>query len=484
MFGEVVRTTDGNADGAFRMTLSLPLVGWVSRLFEFMIVLLASNVVTMFPGFEIPPHYAADYGRLTLLAALMYLVIAEALGVNDLEFQFSLGKSWQRVLLAWIATALLMTTLGFFLKVSEEYSRAWVSAFLLSGGAGLVATRVLFTLLTRQMKRQGIFNQRAAIYGAGAQAARLKDYVLNHDKLTLDLVGIYEDRLRSEGGEGLEISGGIDRLVSDIRAGKVDQVLLALPWSAEQRLREIVERLAITPVRIRLAPDVASYMFSGRPVVLLGELPVLTLFERPISGFDQALKWAEDRVIGILLLVMVAPLMVFVAIAIKLDSRGPVFFRQYREGFNNQAIKVWKFRSMYTDTCEADGIVQAKRSDPRVTRVGAFIRRTSLDELPQLFNVLGGSMSLVGPRPHAPSTRAGGRLFSEIVATYAARHNVKPGMTGWAQVNGLRGETNTEEDLIRRLRHDLQYVEQWSIWFDFYILFRTATTVLVHRTAY
>ena len=484
MFREVAKAMDMDAEPGFRMTLSLPLVGWVNRIFEFMVVLLASSIATVFLDYTIESEIAADYGRLTIISALMYLVAAEALGLNDPDCQFSVGRSWQRVTLAWTGTALFMITLGFFLKVSEEFSRGWVGAFLLVGAGGLMCTRIAFILLIRQLKRQGMFNQRVAIYGSGAQAARLKDYVLAHDKLTLDIVGIYDDHPGQPGGEALDLRGGIDRLVTDIRAGRVDQVLLALPWSAEQELREIVEHLAVTPVRIRLAPDVASYMFSRRPVVLLGELPVLTLFERPISGFDQALKWLEDRLFGTVLLILVAPLMVFIAIAIKLDSPGPVFFRQDREGFNNRAIKVWKFRSMYVDHCEPDAIVQARRMDPRVTRVGAFIRRTSLDELPQLFNVLGGTMSLVGPRPHAPSTRAGGRLFSEIVASYAARHNVKPGMTGWAQVNGLRGETVTEEDLVRRLQHDLQYVEKWSIWFDLYIIARTVATVLAHKTAY
>jgi len=484
VFGEVAKAVDVDAEPGFRITLSLPLVGWVCRVFEFMAVLLASSIATIVLDAPLEADQAADYGRLTLIAALMYLVAAEALGLNDLDCQFSLGKSCKRLLSAWIGTALFMTTLGYFLNVSEDFSRAWVGVFFLASAGGLLATRTGFVVLTRQMKRQGMFSQRAAIYGAGAQGVRLKDYVLGHDKLTLEIVGIYDDQPVQKGSEELDVRGGIDRLVSDIRAGRVDQVLLALPWSAEQELRDIVERLAVTPVRIRLAPDVASYMFSRRPIVLLGELPVLTLFERPISGFDQALKWLEDRLIGSLLLIFAAPLMIFIAIAIKLDSPGPIFFRQYREGFNNRAIRVWKFRSMYVERCQSDAIVQAKREDPRVTRVGSFIRRTSLDELPQLFNVLGGTMSLVGPRPHAPSTRAGGRLFSEIVATYAARHNVKPGMTGWAQVNGLRGETVTEEDLVRRLQYDLQYVEKWSIWFDLLIIVRTVATVLVHKTAY
>jgi exopolysaccharide biosynthesis polyprenyl glycosylphosphotransferase len=219
-------------------------------------------------------------------------------------------------------------------------------------------------------------------------------------------------------------------------------------------------------------------------VVLLGDLPVMTLFERPISGFDQIVKRIEDVVLTLLGMIFVLPLIAIVAVAIKLDSPGPVFFRQDREGFNNQRFKIWKFRSMRVERCETDGITQARKDDDRITRVGRVLRRTSIDELPQLFNVLTGEMSLVGPRPHAPSTKAGDRVFSDVVSHYAARHKVKPGMTGWAQVHGWRGETDTEEKLLKRLEHDLYYIENWSVLLDLYIIMRTVVTLAFQKTAY
>ena len=195
-------------------------------------------------------------------------------------------------------------------------------------------------------------------------------------------------------------------------------------------------------------------------------------------------KRAFDLLGASLALLVLSPLMLAIALAIKLDSSGPVFFRQPREGFNNKSFRVFKFRTMYNNLGEVDNIQQASRKDPRVTRVGAILRRTSLDELPQLFNVLAGDMSLVGPRPHAASTRAGGKLFSEVVTSYAARHKVKPGITGWAQVCGWRGETDTEDKLIKRFEHDLYYIENWSLLFDFYILLRTAAALVVPRNAF
>jgi len=300
-------------------------------------------------------------------------------------------------------------------------------------------------------------------------------------------VGFFDDRRDGRVPvvvDDLPVFGTSDDLVAMIRDGLIDQVIVALPWSASARIQQVVQKFAMTPVRIRLAPDLANFAFARRPLVLLGDLPVITLFERPISGTDAIIKRAEDLLLTGLILLLVSPVMLLVAIAVRLDSPGPVFFRQPREGFNNQRFRVYKFRSMTVEQCETDEIRQATRDDQRITRVGRIIRATSLDELPQLFNVIQGHMSLVGPRPHAPSTRANGRLFHEVVHTYAARHKVKPGITGWAQVCGWRGETDTEEKLVRRLEHDLYYIENWSIPFDIYILVKTVGAVLFPKNAF
>jgi Undecaprenyl-phosphate glucose phosphotransferase len=332
-----------------------------------------------------------------------------------------------------------------------------------------------------------VFNSRVAIFGAAAQGQRLAQYIRGNNKLTISLVGFFDDRRDGRVPvivDDLPVFGTSDDLVAMIRDGLIDQVIVALPWSAELRIQQVVQKLALTPVRIRLAPDLASFAFAHRPLVLLGDVPVITLFERPISGTDAIVKRAEDLVLTLGILFFIWPLMLLVALAVKLDSPGPIFFRQPREGFNNQPFRVFKFRSMTHEKCETDGIRQATRGDQRITRVGRIIRATSLDELPQLFNVLAGDMSLVGPRPHAPSTRAGGRLFNEVVQTYAARHKVKPGITGWAQVCGWRGETDTEDKLVKRLEHDLYYIENWSVPFDIYILLRTVFAVLFPKNAF
>ncbi|MBX9596331.1 MAG: sugar transferase [Roseomonas sp.] len=240
-----------------------------------------------------------------------------------------------------------------------------------------------------------------------------------------------------------------------------------------------MEQLSAFPVEIRLAPDLlADRLPAGRRPAG----PVL-LRARPISGLGAAVKVAEDYAMAILALAIAAVPMLLIAIAIKLDSPGPVFFRQRRTGFNDRPFDVLKFRTMYAEATDHEVLRQVRAGDARITPVGAILRKTSLDELPQIFNILKGDMSFVGPRPHAPGTRAAGRRLDEVVANYAARHQVKPGLTGLAQVRGWRGPTITEEQIIRRVESDLEYIERWSPWLDITIILRTLLAVACMRNA-
>lgn len=470
-----------------RVPLLLDLTVFALRVAELVVLGGTSLLIMSWLGDAIAPSARQNYLGATLFTIIFYAGLAEVMGAHDPDVRFSVRQAWGRLLTAWLSTSMFMLTLSFLLKNSEDFSRGWAVSWFFGGAMALCLVRSIGIGWMRSMKRTGVYNQRVAIFGAGSQGNRLARYIMGNDKLTIDLVGFFDDRTPKRLGSeerALDVRGNIADLVALIRAGNVDQVIVALPWSAESRLQEIVGELAITPVRIRLAPDLASFAFAQRAVVLLGDLPVMTLFERPISGMDHIVKKVEDLLCAGLGVILISPILLIIAIAIKLDSKGPVFFRQEREGFNNKRFRIWKFRSMYHDHSQFDQITQARRADPRVTRVGNFIRRFSLDELPQLFNVLTGEMSMVGPRPHAPSTRAGDRLFGDVVKTYAARHKVKPGITGWAQVSGWRGETDTEEKLLKRLEHDLFYIENWSLMMDFYILLRTVTTLPFHSRAY
>lgn len=427
------------------------------------------------------------YSRASLLGMLVFGVVSELAGSYDSDVRFSLRVGWGRIITAWLAATVAMLALAFFLKVSGDFSRAWATAWFSAEATSLCLIRAAGTVWMRNLKRQGFFNQRVAIFGAGAQGNRLASYILGNNNLTIDLVGFFDERPVSrlpKRSSNIAFAGNLSALISSIRAGDIDQVIVALPLSAEDRLQEIVAQLSMMPVLIRLAPDLASFAFAQRPVVMLGDLPVMTLFERPISGIDRVSKKLEDMILATLVLILVSPVLLVTALAVIIETGRPILFRQDREGYNHRRFPIWKFRSMYVDGTQRSDIDQAKRNDPRVTRVGRVIRATSIDELPQLFNVLRGEMSLVGPRPHAASTRVGSQLFSDAVATYAARHKVKPGLTGWAQVNGWRGETDTELKLIKRLEYDLFYIENWSVAFDLYIIARTAATVLFSREAY
>lgn len=418
------------------------------------------------------------YVQATWLSAVGFGLAAEMLGAYDKAALFSLRLGWQRLSLAWMVCVVGMLLLAFFLKVSATFSRAYVLFAAASIGFALMLVRGGAALAFRRLKRQGLFNQRLAVFGDRAANDGLTAHIAQHPEFMLDLVGRYDLSKRERDTDEYQFK----RLCDAVARGAIDQVIITLPMSQE-RLEQFIRQLAKYPVLIRLAPDLRGLETAPQAVVTLGRLPLLTLFDRPISGADRLLKRIEDLTLSTVMLLVTAPLMAIVALAIKLESSGPVFFRQERDGYNHRPFRIWKFRSMYWEPT-TEGVVQAKRNDFRVTRVGRFIRATSIDELPQLFNVLAGHMSLVGPRPHAPSTKVAGIPFREAADDYSARHRVRPGLTGWAQVNGWRGETDTHEKLLRRVELDLYYIDNWSIGFDLYILARTAGSFLFARNAY
>jgi Undecaprenyl-phosphate glucose phosphotransferase len=273
-------------------------------------------------------------------------------------------------------------------------------------------------------------------------------------------------------------------LIDFVRRDRVDLLIVTLPLTAEHRLLDVLKRLWVLPVDIRLSAYTQKMRFRPRAYSYIGNVPFLDVFDKPLTDWGQLLKTIEDKLIASVALSLLSPLFALVALAIKLDSKGPVFFRQRRYGFNNELIDVYKFRSMYTNMSDANASKLVTRDDPRVTRVGRILRRTSLDELPQLINVVKGELSLVGPRPHATHAKAQDKLYTDVVEGYFARHKVKPGITGWAQINGWRGETDTVEKIHRRVEHDLYYIENWSIFFDLYILLRTPFALFDTENAY
>lgn len=393
-----------------------------------------------------------------------------------------------RVAAVWTVVFLLAFAIGFFAKFEGTYSRVWAATWFASGLLMLFAGRLVLAALVRHWTRQGRLIRRTVIVGGGEAGETLIRSLQAQTDSDLEICGVFDDRADDRSPPrvaGLPKLGNVDHLIEFARRTRIDLLLVSLPITAEERVLQMVRKLWVLPVDIRLAAHISKLRFRPRAYSYIGNVPMLDVFDRPLADWDVVLKWLFDRIVGTLILIGVSPVMALVALAIKLDSRGPVFFKQKRYGFNNELIEVYKFRSMYVEATDATASKLVTKDDPRVTRVGRFIRKTSLDELPQLINVVFmGNLSLVGPRPHATQAKAANRLYDEVVDGYFARHKVKPGITGWAQINGWRGETDTPEKIQRRVEHDLYYIENWSILFDLYILAKTPFALLKSENAY
>ena len=372
------------------------------------------------------------------------------------------------------------------LDMQNEFSRGMTSYFVGIAALLLLVSRLAFSRLLRLMLKREIIGQNVAIYAeSGAIAARVGEIVTLERLPQLRLIGYADERSQAESEvANLPYLGGFSDMLELARKGMLDQVILAVPKISQDRLDYITEALSAASIDLCVLPREAIELTTRYRVSFLGTLPVFAVWQQPIRDVDGVIKEALDYTLATVGLVLLSPIFVLIAIAIKLESKGPVFFRQKRFGFNNNEINVLKFRSMFVAKQDPSGQERTKREDPRVTFVGRIIRRTSLDELPQLLNVLKGEMSLVGPRPHATLMKVGDKLYIEAVKGYDARHRVKPGITGLAQVRGLRGEIATEERARKRVELDTYYIENWSPWLDMQIMLETLIKVVWDDNAY
>ena len=384
-----------------------------------------------------------------------------------------------------VISSLIATALIWQAGLVDRYSRGVTLLFLLSVVLCLSVSRPILHRIITRLARRGKIEQRIAFYGADPDSVVLTRQLLQSLNFPhLRFVGIADDRLRDVDLQDLPMLGDLPQLCELARNGQVDQVLISGAHFSPKRLEQIVEGLSEVCVDVSLIPSQAIELAPNYRVNLLGTVPVLTLWQRPFRDMNQVVKRAEDIVLSAMALVLLSPVLLVTALLVRLSSPGPIMFVQPRVGFNNEAIRVFKFRTMYADMSDIGAKKTTTRDDPRVTPIGRVLRRFSIDELPQLFNVLQGSMSLVGPRPHGTEMMVGDRFYHEAVRGYAGRHRVKPGITGYAQVKGLRGEVRTIERAKRRVELDKYYVDHWSFWFDMWILFATARAVLFDRDAY
>ena len=384
-----------------------------------------------------------------------------------------------------LLSGLVATALVFLSGLVKDYSRGLTILFLLTTVASLAGSKPLFRRLLDRLASRGLIGQRIAFYGADlASIEKIRLILESADLKHLTFVGFADDRPEVREIHTLPFLGGSEELSTLARAGQVDQILISVGKLPRERLHEIMERLSSVCVDISIIPDQAIDLSPDYSVRLLGSLPVLTLWQRPWRDVSGLIKRSEDLIIASVALIIMSPLMLLTAIMIRLTSPGPALFVQPRIGFNNEEIRVLKFRSMYASKADLDGFETTTRDDPRVTPVGRVLRRLSIDELPQLLNVIKGEMSVVGPRPHATQMRVGDVFYQEAVKGYSGRHRVKPGVTGLAQVKGSRGEIRTLERAKRRVELDQQYISQWSVWLDLWILLLTVRAVLIDSDAY
>ncbi len=423
----------------------------------------------------------ADYIALLSLTILLFEVLAQSMGLYGGWRLKPLWAEMGRLSVVWITTLAALLLLAFALKVSAVYSR-----LLLGLWGGITPALMLAWRIGRNrhehLRHQRGENQRSlAFVGGGATARRMAEHLESNRWSGCKVLGVYDDRSPSRLAQGgLPVLGSTEALLRDARAGRVDEIYITLPMHAQRRIVELVNELSDTTVSVFVVPDGFIFDMMQANWSEIAGYPIISIYDTPFYGVDGSFKRLEDIVLSSVILLLISPLLLLIALGIKISSRGPALFRQRRYGLNGNIVEIWKFRTM-TVSEDGDHVVQATRGDARVTRFGAFLRRHSLDELPQFVNVLQGRMSIVGPRPHAVVHN---EQYRRLIHGYMVRHKVRPGITGWAQVNGWRGETDTVEKMRKRVEFDLYYVRNWSFLLDLRIIALTIVKGFRSKNAY
>jgi len=383
-------------------------------------------------------------------------------------------------LVGWGIIIAILIFLGYATKLSYQYSEEVILTWFIVTPIALVTSHLVVRTIANNLRKGGEVRS-VVIVGANETGMKLAERILEYPYLLMEVRGFFDDRDESRSPMGAtSLLGGVSDVANYVRKNSIQMIFISLPMSAQPRIRALLDDLHDTTASIYFLPDVYIFDLMQARFDNVGGVPVVAICDSPFSGVDSVVKSASDFVLALIILLLLSPLMIGIALAVKLTSPGPAIFRQRRYGLNGEEIIVYKFRSMKVSE-DGSRIEQAQKNDPRITKIGAFLRRTSLDELPQFINVLQGRMSIVGPRPHAV---AHNELYRKLIKGYMLRHKVKPGITGWAQVNGFRGETEVLEKMQGRIEYDLNYLQNWSIWLDLWIIMRTVWVVLRRDNAY
>jgi putative colanic acid biosynthesis UDP-glucose lipid carrier transferase len=447
--------------------------------------LIDLSIVTFF-------YYASAYFYGVTVDATSLLLLF----INVVCFQISaegveLYRSWRghrtpemlrAAAITWAITIFATLTLGYFLVSNISIPAPAILLWFASSFIALIIWRYVMRKFLFRIRKSGLNSRRSIIIGATPLGANVALQIQSNEHLGIRFNGIFDDRGSDRLPHELQntVLGKIDNAVEMAKRNEVDYIYIALPMSAENRIRTILEQCSDTTANVYVIPNFFMYNLLNARWQTVGNVQALSVYDTPFQGASDVLKRIEDVVLSIAILTLISIPMLCIAAAVKITSKGPVIFKQKRYGLDGKQITVYKFRSM---TTQDNGAVvkQATKNDVRLTKIGGFLRRTSLDELPQFINVLQGRMSIVGPRPHAV---AHNEEYRKIITGYMLRHKVKPGITGWAQVNGLRGETETTNKMVQRVEYDLDYIHRWSIWFDMKIVFMTVFNGFLNKNAY
>jgi putative colanic acid biosynthesis UDP-glucose lipid carrier transferase len=417
------------------------------------------------------------------IAIVIYIITAE---ITALYASWRLGSLFdenKQVIFTWLAVIFVLLIIAYATKTSSIYSRRVLLSWMVVTPIVLSLFRIIARQVLRELRQRDRNLRTAAIVGAGSQAMHLVEQIEKQPWSGIKLTGFYDKELptgHQPENTTLSVLGDSIELINKAKNNEIDIIFIALPIIREEEIKKIIVSLSDTTVITYIVPDLFISELLNTRWGYMGNIPILSIHDRPFTGIDGWVKRLEDIILGSLILMLIAIPMIIIAIAVKLTSKGPAIFKQRRYGIAGEEISVWKFRTM--TVCEDGGeIIQAKENDVRVTTLGKYLRQYSLDELPQFINVLQGTMSIVGPRPHAV---AHNELYRKEIDGYMLRHSIKPGITGWAQINGWRGETDTLDKMEGRVDHDLWYIRNWSLWLDIKTIFLTVLHGFVGKQAY
>jgi len=425
------------------------------------------------------------YSLAALAAIIMFLIVASPGNLYDRSWRsVSFSTEITRILHIWLWVLLSLLAIAYATKTSTLYSRRAITTWLILAPILIIGWRLIAQLLLSHIRSLNQNVRRVAIAGAGPMGIQLADAITNHPGAGLQISAFYDDALpqgeQPNNNLGVTVKGSLDELIQEVKKGSYDEVYLTLPMHAENRIRNVLAELADTSIPVYMVPDLFAFSLLHARMSDIAGIPLISIYGTPHQGMGGIAKRIEDIVLSTFILTLIALPMLLIAIAVKMTSSGPVLFKQRRYGLGSEEVIIWKFRTM--KVCEDDNtVVQATRDDPRVTKLGRILRRTSLDELPQFINVLQGHMSVVGPRPHAVTHN---EEYRKLIHGYMLRHIVKPGITGWAQINGWRGETETLDKMEKRIEYDLEYIRQWSVWFDLKIILLTPIRGMFSKKAF